>query len=429
MQVSRLLMDRVQAEDLDSVAFALAERKSKWPSETIEKAIALAVKLSNKVIVRMLLGYYTEEVDSRMATCIVFDAAMSQHERLDLVSDYLPLVDINAPARPMFPGSAYASLNTSNALRWAFKASCKAMHYGTAVLLWKVIGNTFETRDKNELCAQLERACTWTFTEMVEFLVLKVGVPVTLSTLKACINGTSKPRSTPILRLMVPVYIDSTEEGSKDVLQRAMKSACLRGNLCALRYLLHEQNIPPTTAALFAACAQQSQACVKELIDSGLDVSMGNPLDHVGATREGRFEILDMLIKAGANINMPDHVFLDSSTQLQPCLYVSSHYGNADEVQLLLNAGANPNIVIVKKCNMVAGIRTSTPLQLQMNTIVSYADDPTSPTCERAVRIARMLLQAGADPHSPGLTLSQQLQLPGVDTSAIPEDMRDVLFT
>src|SRR5262249_33474306 len=64
------------------------------------------------------------------------------------------------------------------------------------------------------------------------------------------------------------------------------------------------------------------------------------------AARHGSLDIVDLLLKAGANPNLATGIIPDAANTRFGCtaLMSAARYGYLDIVQLLLKAGANPNL-------------------------------------------------------------------------------------
>ena len=129
---------------------------------------------------------------------------------------------------------------------------------------------------------------------------------------------------------------------------------------------------------LFCAAMNPSPKVIQSLLKKGLDVNARNERLTTPFFRAASFnpnpEILRVLIKAGADVDIRDE---DGDTPLH-----QAAFGNNDGpaiVKFLLELGMDPN---------ARNLQGETPL----STVCKYLSPP-----EKAVRIVRSLVEAGAD--------------------------------
>lgn len=398
------------------------------PHDVLIGLIMQAAVYGNRALLNKLVQQTT--LDSGLAHKIVAYAnpahAVACHlprscipsDRLDIISRYLPFVNLDDDTTTIRLSTARQTLLSM------FVYACQNMHHGLAILLWGVkevradVDAGVDVRGTPLYFAEaLHMACRSCFIEMAEFLVVQLKTTVFPATLLATMENSYPCRwNVPLLRLLIPLL---PQEHNPLLIQ-----ACDRGKLGVVKYLLHEWNVPPCQRSLLAACKALHVSCVQELVNAGVDVQIGYPLGHVGMGRRGdsfRLEVMHILIKAGANPNMEGTLFIESTRHVgvvlqhsTPCLMASVRRREQSEVELLLRAGANPNILSVRD-----GLST-TPLHYILGVIRDSPRVAVYKGRTAAKAIMSMLLQAGADPHqATGVTVAQLLDRDSTDETHV----------
>jgi ankyrin repeat protein len=151
------------------------------------------------------------------------------------------------------------------------------------------------------------------------------------------------------------------------------------------------------------ALATRSSACVNlipELVGKGAIIPKRNPVLLHAVMREASVDTLSCLISAGADVNQCS--LAEWWEEVTP-LSAAAERVNLQVVQLLLNAGANPNgplkpehSELFTKCGSLNG-RFQSPLLCALKENYNHEDDPYD--------IVRLLLEFGADPNISALDI------------------------
>lgn len=393
-EVGRLALERAcQAHDTNGVVRILNERVSGWPPLAMQSSIKYAAKFGHVEMVDALLKTINAtELNMMLHNIITLGA---QNGRLLLVETYVP--------HPQLEG-------LPELLPRAFDEACNKMHYGVATFLW----NLMTTMDINmqaiafETKLSLEKACKYVFIEMVEFLVNKVNVPGFQNGrsirryLDAAIKAPPFHACVAILRTLLSGY--GRETWDDDDIGYVLNTACVEGKLDIVKSLLYDWGVTHPSSclrkALKSAVKRLHVSCVEELLKFGVDPNEGTPIHFINwdGGRDRRLGTLRCLLKHGADPN----ACMDN--QPVPCIYKAVYVSALVEVQELIKAGANPNVL----ANLKHGSWQST-------TAETFPGVWTTPL-KCALRLGseemiRVLLEGGANPHQEtSLTVAQEVQ-------------------
>lgn len=219
---------------------------------------------------------------------------------------------------------------------------------------------------------------------------------MTLVTLVACSHSDSLPTA--------PLPIDT--QASRLTAPSALMQAVAAGDRDAFRLALASgaqvNGIYEGETALQWALAKQRFAMARILLKAGADWQLarapGAPSALMLAAQHGQNDLVKQLILLGADIDYADQRGFTA-------LVNAAQAGHLTTMKILLNAGANPNVVAANKSVLMHVVENNNALLSQVlikaGADVNYSDD----SGDTALKIARrlgyfdidlMLVQAGA---------------------------------
>jgi len=203
-----------------------------------------------------------------------------------------------------------------------------------------------------------------------------------------------------------------SEKRSQDSLNREFLLAAAHGNLERARELLAQGADVNTSEsnAMRVPARADNVPMVKFLLDMGLNVR-GNRAGHAAlyeATQRGHYDIVKLLLNAGAELSFPSQRERDSWLAGQHVGMTLKSNFSSQEGQALLEqlraAGLKTDLLreAIKRHN-AAQVKTFLAQDIQINSPDSYENTPLILAAEGfSQEIIEMLIKAGADAHARG---------------------------